>query len=186
MAKNINNKSVSGERGIDRPVVLVGMMGAGKTTVGKRLAQRLGLPFVDADAEIEQAADMSINEIFERFGEDYFRDGERRVIARLMDGQPKVIATGGGAFTIEETRREIVGNAITIWLDADIATLAERVSRRDNRPLVKGKDAREVLEVLASERNPAYSQADIRVKSAEGPHSHTVEKIMEALTQWLG
>src|SRR6202008_2820436 len=137
-----------------KPIVLVGLMGAGKTTVGRRLAQRLGLPFVDADAEIEEAAGMTITDIFDRFGEAHFRDGERRVIARLIDGTPKVIATGGGAFMQADTRDLILAKATAIWLDADIDILVERVSRKEGRPLLKNRDPREVLVDLAAVRNP--------------------------------
>lgn len=164
-----------------RPIVLIGLMGAGKTTVGRRLAQRLNLPFVDADAAIEEAAGMTVTEIFERFGEAHFRDGERRVIARLIDGTPKVIATGGGAFINEETRKLILGEAIAIWLDADPAVLADRVSRRDTRPLLRGRDPREVLESLAKQRNPIYALAPIRVTSAATPHDSTVRAILKAI-----
>ena len=129
---------------VDRPVVLVGMMGVGKTSIGKRLAARLGLDFVDADEEIEAAAGMTIAEIFEKFGEPYFRDGERRVISRLIDGTPKVIATGGGAFINGDTRALILERALSIWLDADVRILAERVARRSHRPLLHGRDPVEV------------------------------------------
>lgn len=164
-----------------KPIVLVGLMGAGKTTVGRRLAQRLKLPFVDADAEIETAAGMSISEIFERFGEPHFRDGERRVIARLIDGRAKVIATGGGAFLNEATRALILDQAIAVWLDAEPRVLADRVRRRDTRPLLKGRDAETVLTELAEVRNPYYSLAPIRVESVVAPHDATVEAILGAL-----
>jgi shikimate kinase len=164
-----------------RPIALVGLMGAGKTTVGRRLAARLDLPFVDADAEIEAASGLSVSEIFERFGEAHFRDGERRVIARLVDGAPKVIATGGGAFMQDDTRALLLERAITIWLDADIATLVERVRRRNTRPLLKDKDPGEVLTALAEVRNPVYAQAQIRVPSKSSPHGDTVEAIIAAL-----
>ena len=162
-------------------LVLVGLMGVGKSTVGRRLAARLGLPFVDADAEIEAAADLSIAEIFERHGEAHFRDGERRVIARLMDGTAKVIATGGGAFVNEQTRALILRDALAIWLDADVAVLADRVSRRDTRPLLRGKDPREVLGELARVRNPLYAQAHIHIASQRGPHEATVAAILQAI-----
>jgi shikimate kinase len=165
----------------DRPIVLVGLMGAGKTTVGRRLAARLGLAFVDADAEIELAAGMTIAEIFERFGEAHFRDGERRVIARLIDGSRKVIATGGGAFMNAETRALILERATAIWLDADLDTLAQRVMRRDDRPLLRGKDARTVLGELAAVRNPVYALAPIHVRSQPAPHDMTVEAIVREL-----
>jgi shikimate kinase len=164
-----------------KPIVLIGLMGAGKTTVGRRLAQRMRLPFVDADAEIEAAAGMTISDIFERFGEPHFRDGERRVIARLIDGRPKVIATGGGAFLHEQTRALILEQAIAVWLDAEPAVLADRVRRRDTRPLLRGRDPEEVLSELAAVRNPFYSLAPIRVQSIAAPHDATVEAILKAL-----
>lgn len=164
-------------------IVLVGLMGVGKSTVGKRLATRLDMPFVDADHEIEVAADMTISEIFERFGEAHFRDGERRVIARLIDGSPKVIATGGGAFMQEETRQLILDRALAIWLDADIPVLAQRVGRRDTRPLLRGKDPEVVLAELAAIRNPFYALAPIHVRSQPSPHDITVERILNALRE---
>jgi shikimate kinase len=162
-------------------IVLVGLMGAGKSTVGRRLATRLKLPFVDADAEIETAADLTVAEIFEKYGEPHFRDGERRVIARLIDGTPKVIATGGGAFVNDETRALILDQALAIWLDADLAVLADRVSRRDTRPLLRGKDPLQVLSDLARVRNPLYAQAHVRIASQGGPHETTVHAILEAI-----
>jgi len=166
-----------------KAIVLVGLMGAGKTTVGRRLAQRLHLPFVDADHEIEEAAGMSIADIFDRFGEPYFRDGERRVIARLIDGTPKVIATGGGAFLNDGTRGLVLEKAIAVWLDAEPDVLADRVRRRDHRPLLRGKDPRTTLAELAAIRNPFYAQAPIRVKSVAAPHDATVNAILKALGQ---
>jgi shikimate kinase len=168
---------------IDRPVVLVGMMGVGKTSIGKRLAARLGIGFVDADEEIERAAGMSIAEIFEKFGEPYFRDGERRVIARLIEGAPKIIATGGGAFINDDTRSLIHERALSIWLDADIKILAERVSRRNHRPLLTGRDPVKVLTELGNIRNPIYATANIHVRSDTSPHSRTVDIILKALGQ---
>nr|WP_310524229.1 shikimate kinase [Polymorphobacter sp.] len=164
-----------------RPVTLVGLMGAGKTTVGRRLAARLHLPFVDADAEIELASGLSVAEIFERFGEAHFRDGERRVIARLIDGVPKVIATGGGAFIQADTRALILERTLAVWLDADIATLVERVRRRNTRPLLKDRDPGEVLSELAAVRNPIYAEAHIRIPSKALPHGDTVEAIIAEL-----
>lgn len=166
---------------IDKPLVLIGLMGVGKTTVGRRLARKLNLPFVDADEEIEKAAGLSIAEIFDRFGEEYFRDGERRVIARLIDDQPQVIATGGGAFMNEETRQIIAKNATAIWLDADIDILVERVSRRNTRPLLNQGDPEQILRRLAAERNPVYARAHIHVTGNDSPHDHTVNKIIEAM-----
>jgi shikimate kinase len=157
-------------------------MGSGKSTIGRRLAQRLGMRFADADDEIERAAGMTISDIFARFGEAHFRDGERRVIARLLTGRPLVLATGGGAFMNEETRALIQQNALSIWLDADIPTLVDRVARRSHRPLLKDRDPAEVLRELAAVRNPIYAEAHLRVSSASSPHEHTVRAIMEALT----
>lgn len=168
-------------RPVSRSLVLVGLMGAGKSTVGRRLAARLGLPFVDADAEIERAAGLTITEIFERFGEASFRDGERRVIARLIEGRPTVLATGGGAFVHPDTRRLILERATAVWLDADVDVLADRVSRRDGRPLLKNRNPREVLAELARVRNPFYAEAQIRVRSQPAPHEATVDAILKAL-----
>lgn len=164
-----------------KPIVLVGLMGVGKSTIGKRLAARLKLPFVDADTEIEAAAGMSVSDIFARFGEAHFRDGERRVIARLIDGTPKIIATGGGAFINEQTRALILDQALAIWLDASPKVLAERVRRRDTRPLLRGRDAEEVLSELALTRNPIYAQAPIHIPSQQAPHDATVNAILKAL-----
>ena len=164
-----------------KPIVLIGLMGVGKSTVGRRLALKLSLPFVDADAEIERAAGMTITEIFERFGEPYFRDGERRVIARLIDGTPKVIATGGGAFINEETRQLILDQAIAVWLDANPKVLAERVSRRDTRQLLRNRNRVELLTELARVRNPIYALAPIHIASHHAPHEATVKAILKAL-----
>ena len=172
-------------RRLDRPVVLVGMMGVGKTSVGRKLATLLNLPFVDADEEIERAAQMSIAEIFEQFGEAYFRDGERRVIARLVDGERKIIATGGGAFVNPDTRTLILERAIAVWLDCDLEVLIERVSRKDSRPLLRQGDPREILTRLKAERKSAYSEAPIHVTSAGGPHQRTVTRLLKGLEAWL-
>ena len=168
---------------VDCPIVLVGMMGVGKSSIGRKLAHRLKLEFVDADDEIEAAAGMSIAEIFERFGEPYFRDGERRVIARLIEGPPKVIATGGGAFINPATRKLILQKARSIWLDADISGLVDRVGRRNHRPLLQGRDATEVLTELGAVRNPVYAEADLHIRSDTSPHARTVDNILKALTQ---
>jgi shikimate kinase len=157
------------------------MMGAGKSSVGKRLAQALNLPFKDADDEIERAAGLSINDIFALRGEAEFREGERRVIARLLDEPPHVLATGGGAFVNPETRALVQRKALSIWLRADPEVLARRIGRKDNRPLLKGKDPRRVLTELLQTREPSYSQADLVVESSEGPHQHTVDMIIAAL-----
>jgi shikimate kinase len=173
-------QSLSG-KDLDRPIVMVGMMGAGKSAIGRRLAQRLGLPFVDADAEIERAAGATIAEIFEKHGEAVFRDGERRVIARLLDGPVGVLATGGGAFMDTETRARIRARGITVWLKADLETLVERVSRRGHRPLLKGGDPREIIARLLAERGPIYGEADITVETGHAPTAATVERVIEAL-----
>jgi len=172
-------------RRIDRPVVLVGLMGAGKSTVGRKLAALLDTDFVDADEEIERASAMTVGEIFERFGEPYFRDGERRVLARLIGERHGVIATGGGAFVNAETRALVLREAIAVWIDCDIATLVERTGRRGTRPLLKSGDPAEILARLHAERAPLYAQAPIRVSSMDGPHADTACEIIEAIDQWL-
>ena len=164
-----------------RTLVLVGMMGSGKSSVGKRLAQALDLPFKDSDEEIEKAAGLTINDIFALRGEAEFREGERRVIARLLDEPPHVLATGGGAFVNDGARALVKQKATSIWLKADPEVLARRVGRKDNRPLLRGKDPRKVLADLLKAREGAYSQADLIVESNEGPHQHTVEAIIAAL-----
>ncbi|MDA0218267.1 MAG: shikimate kinase [Proteobacteria bacterium] len=167
----------------DRTITLVGLMGAGKSTVGRRLAARLDIPFVDADSEIEAAAGCTIPEIFERHGEAEFRSGERRVIARLLRGRPNVLATGGGAFMDADTRQRIKARAISVWLRADLELLMARVARRDNRPLLKQGDPREIMERLMAQRYPVYAEADITVESNEGPHDAIVERIIDALRE---
>jgi shikimate kinase len=170
---------------LDRPVVLVGMMGVGKSTIGRKLAALLGLPFADADDEIEQAAQMTVAEIFERFGEDYFRDGERRVIARLLGAGPSVLATGGGAFVQPATRALILERGIAVWLDSDVATLVARVGRKDTRPLLRSGDPTEIVARLKAERESAYAEAPIHVVSHTGPHGDTVSRILQELAAWL-
>ena len=160
---------------LDRPIVLVGLMGAGKSTVGRRLAKRLGLPFIDTDAAIEDAAGYSAAEMFERYGEADFRDGERRLVARLVDGEVRVIATGGGVFVDPRTRKLLNERAITVWLDAPVDVLANRTARRDTRPLLRNGDPKGTLERLAKDRGPSYAEAHIRVTSGEGAHSDVVE-----------
>ena len=171
---------------LDRSVVLVGLMGAGKTSIGRRLAVRLGLPFVDADQEIERAAGCSIEDFFARFGEAAFREGERRVIARLLDESPRVIATGGGAFMDPSTRAAITAQGCSIWLKADLETLYKRVRRRGNRPLLKRGDPREVLAGLMERRHPVYAEADLVVESRDGPHEAVVEDAVRALVARFG
>jgi shikimate kinase len=167
----------------DKSIVLVGLMGVGKSTVGRRLAKKLKMKFVDADEEIERAAGMKIAEIFDRHGEGQFRDGERRVIARLVAGPPRVIATGGGAFINAETRRLILERCIAVWLDAEIEILAARVSRGRDRPLLRGQDPLVVLAGLAERRNPIYAEAHLIVRSATGPHDEVVERIVSGLVE---
>ncbi len=171
-------------RAPERTIALVGLMGVGKTTVGRRVAKALGLPFVDADAEIETAAGRSVADIFAERGEDEFRSGERRVIARLLDGPRVVLATGGGAFLNEETRRLIKARAISIWLKADLDVLVRRVKRRDTRPLLRDRDPREVLERLANERYPIYAEADLVVESSQSTHDAAVAAVLDALESW--
>jgi shikimate kinase len=166
---------------LKRTVALIGMMGAGKSSVGRRLAARLGVPFRDADTEIEAAAGCTVSEIFERFGEQDFRDGERRVIARLLGQPPHVLATGGGAFIDPRTRADIKAQAVSIWLRAPVALLANRVQRRETRPLLKQGDPKEILARLLTEREPIYAEAEIQLDSEEGPHSVVVERIIAVL-----
>lgn len=169
-----------------RSIVFVGSMGAGKSTIGRRLAARLGMPFVDADAEIERAAGCSIEDIFAIHGEPAFRDGERKVIARLLAGPPHVLATGGGAFMDPETRAAIRAAAISIWLRADLDLLMARVSRRNGRPLLAKGEPREVLRRLMDERHPTYAEADIIVDSVDGPHERTLQAVLRALDAHRG
>jgi shikimate kinase len=169
-----------------RSVVLVGMMGAGKSTIGRRLAARLRLSFVDADAEIEAAAGMPIPEIFATHGELYFRDGEARVIARLLDGGPSVLATGGGAFMREDTRGRIRDKAVSIWLKADADIILRRVKRRVDRPLLQTADPAATIARLLEERHPVYQRADITIASREVPHEKIVEECIAALHAWNG
>jgi len=172
-------------RGLDRMIVLVGMMGAGKTTIGRRLATRLGLHFVDADREIEEAAKCSIEDFFAQHGEAAFRDGERRVIARLLDGPAGVLATGGGAYMSAETRQLIADKGIAVWLRADFEVLLERVMRRSHRPLLNNGDLEGTLRRLIDERYPVYAKADIIIQSGRGPHDAVVEKIVAAVKDWV-
>ena len=169
----------------DRCIVLVGMMGAGKTSIGRRLANALHLPFVDADVEIEKAANQSIPEIFAHYGEPHFRDGERRVVARLLLNGPAVLATGGGAFMNEETRAECREHGVTLWLKADVPVLLERVRKKGNRPLLNDADPEAVMRQLLQQRGPIYALADIAVPSRDGPHQTLVAEIVSALDSYL-
>jgi shikimate kinase len=170
-------------RPFNKTVALVGLSGVGKSSIGRRLAAALGMPFRDADAEVEAAAGRRIAEIFEQYGEAAFRDGERRVIARLLNEPPHVLATGGGAFMHPETRRLIKEKAISVWLKADIEVLARRVSRKDNRPLLAGRDPAEVLAEQARERYPTYAESDLTVETGDTPHLVAVDAILKALAE---
>src|SRR3954469_9020403 len=160
-------------------------MGVGKSTVGRRLARRLGLSFVDSDAAIEDASGYSAAEVFERYGESDFRDGERRLVARLIEGDVRVIATGGGAYVDPRTRKLLNERAITVWLDAPVDILAERTSRRDTRAQLRNGDPKAVLERLAKERRPSYAEAHIHIRSGDGAHRDVVEAIVHALGEYL-
>ena len=169
----------------DESIVMVGLMGCGKSAVGRRLAARLGLPFVDADEEIEKAAGQSIEDMFAEHGEPYFREGERKVLARLMRSGPQVLATGGGAFMNAETRAAIAERGISVWLKAELPLLVRRVSKRNNRPLLKGSDPLTVMQNLMDVRYPVYAQADITVESRDVPHDVIVAEIIELLSRPL-
>lgn len=168
---------------LNRTVALVGMMGAGKSSVGRRLAARLGVAFRDADSEIESAAGCTISEIFERYGEPAFRDGERKVIARLLGEPPHILATGGGAFIDPATHEKLKRDAVTVWLKAPVDLLLARTQRRDTRPLLRTGDPRATLERLLEERTPIYEQADFTIDSKDGPHTTIVERIVAMLSQ---
>jgi shikimate kinase len=167
-----------------RPVILIGLMGAGKSSIGKRLATRMDIPFSDADQEIERAAGKSITDIFAEDGEQFFRNGECRVIARLLEGGTKVLATGGGAFMNEETRARIAAKGVSVWLNATLDLLIQRVGRRDSRPLLKGSDPRAVMERLITERYPIYALADITIDSRDVAHEVIVDEIIAALAHY--
>ena len=168
-----------------RAIVLIGMMGAGKSTVGRRLAARLGLSFVDADVEIESAAGMSIPDIFATHGEQAFRDGEVRVIARLLDGAPNVVATGGGAWMRPDTRERIRARGVSVWLKADAEVLLRRVKRRSDRPLLQTADPAATIEKLVAERYPVYAEADLTLLSRDVPHDRIVDECIAALAGYL-
>jgi shikimate kinase len=168
-----------------RAIVLVGLMGAGKTSVGKRLAAKLHLPFVDADVEIEKAANATIPEIFAQHGEAYFRDGERRVIRRLLDGRPKVLATGGGAFMSPDTRATILAGAVSVWLRAEIDVLMVRVRKRSNRPLLQTADPEATMRRLMEERYPVYAQANVHILSRDVAHEVVADETLRAVADYL-
>ncbi len=170
---------------LNRSISLIGLMGSGKTTVGVRLARKLGIAFVDSDTEIEIAADHSVNEIFEKFGEEDFRTGERKVINRLISHKPNVLGTGGGAFMNPQTRKRLLDKTITVWLKADIDLLVERTSRRDTRPLLREGNPEEILRNLARIRYPVYGQAAITVETGSGPHEKVVNDIIWKLNKYL-
>ncbi len=177
--------SLSGPKWLPRSIVFVGLMGAGKTCIGRRLASKLRLPFVDADAEIEAAAGCSIEEFFARHGESAFRDGERRVIARLLAQPRQVLSTGGGAFMDPGTRAEIRDKAISVWLRADLDLLLRRTGRRNNRPLLKRGNPRDILCNLIDQRYPVYAEADVVVESLDGPPEATVERVKNAVAEFV-
>lgn len=168
-----------------RSIVLIGMMGAGKSSIGRRLAARLGIPFSDADVEIEEAAGMSVADIFEAHGEPSFRSGEARVIARLLEHGPQVLATGGGAFINPQTRAKIHEKGISVWLKAEIEVLSRRLRRRNDRPLLKTADPTETLTNLLAARNPVYGEANLVVMSRDVPHEVIVEEIVTAMRRKL-
>ena len=170
----------------ERPIVLVGLMGAGKTSVGRRLAEKLGMPFVDADHEIEAAAGKPIKEIFADHGEAYFREGERRVIQRLIGNGAQVLATGGGAYMNEETRARIQEHGISVWLRASLPLLMKRVAKRQDRPLLQADDPEAVMRALMEKRYPVYALADVTVESRDVQHGQMVNDVIRALAQWDG
>jgi shikimate kinase len=185
MSRRITARDLSTIRAsvADQSIVLVGLMGAGKTTVGRRLAERLGLPFIDADLEIERAAGKTIPEIFADHGEVYFRDGERRVISRLLDSGPQVLATGGGAFMNPETRKLIARRGLSVWLRADLPLLMKRVRRRSNRPLLDTTDPEAVMRQLIDERYPVYAEAAITIDSRDLSHNVIVNDLLQAILE---
>jgi shikimate kinase len=168
----------------NHPIVLVGLMGAGKSSIGRRLAEKLSFPFVDADHEIEVAAGKSIAEIFSDHGEAYFREGERRVISRLIENGSQVLATGGGAFINDETRERIAGHGVSVWLKADLPLLMKRVSKRSDRPLLLKDDPQAVMRRLMDERYPIYEKADVIVESRDVQHTQMVNDVIKTLAKW--
>ncbi len=170
----------------NHPIVLVGLMGAGKSSIGRRLAEKLDLAFIDADHEIELAADKSISEIFADHGEAYFREGERRVISRLIENGAQVLATGGGAFINDETRASIAANGVSIWLKADLSLLMKRVTKRADRPLLQAEDPQAVMQQLMDTRYPIYEKADVTVESKDVQHTQMVNEVIKVLAKWPG
>ena len=187
MSRRIGTRDIEAIRASlgGRSIVLVGLMGAGKSTVGRRLAHRLSIPFVDADAEIEAAAGKTIAEIFADHGEPFFREGERKVIARLLEAGPQVLATGGGAFMSHETRENIRRNGVSIWLRANLPLLMKRVSKRQTRPLLFGDDPEGVMQQLIDQRHPVYAEADITVDSRDASHQAVMADVLRALAERL-
>ena len=170
----------------NRPIVLVGLMGAGKSSIGRRLAEKLEIPFVDADHEIEVAADKTIPEIFNDHGEAYFREGERRVISRLIENGAQILSTGGGAFINEETRQSIHDHGISVWLKADLPLLMKRVMKRADRPLLQTEDPEAVMQKLMDQRYPVYATADVTVESRDVQHTQMVNEVIKILAKWPG
>mgnify|MGYP000141458756 CR=1 FL=1 len=168
---------------VDRTIALIGLMGVGKSTVGRRLARRLGVPFADGDTEIEEAAGMTVSDIFSLYGEGEFRAGEARVMKRLVEGPPIVLATGGGAVMNAETRALLKEKALTVWMRADLKVVAERVRRRDTRPLLRGRDPLETLKQMAEVRYPIYAFADVTVEVGAGAHAQAVDAIIRAIAE---
>jgi shikimate kinase len=168
----------------NHPIVLVGLMGAGKSSIGRRLAEKLNFPFVDADHEIEVAADKSIAEIFADHGEAYFREGERRVISRLIENGAQVLATGGGAFINDDTRERIAGHGVSVWLKADLPLLMKRVNKRADRPLLLNDNPQAVMQRLMDERYPIYAKADVTVESRDVQHTQMVNDVIKMLAKW--
>lgn len=180
---NLEANIVGSQTSLGRIIAFVGLMGAGKSTVGRRVASALNVEFCDVDDEIIVAAGRPIADIFQTLGADEFRAGERRVIARLLEKPPHILATGGGAFVNSTTRELLRGKAVTVWLRADLDTLMQRVSRRNDRPLLQNDDPRGTMESLMQERYPIYAEADIIVDSVDGPHGQTVAKVIQALRE---
>ena len=181
----MTKQTLNADLELSKPVVLIGMMGAGKSTIGQRAAKIIDVPFFDADKEIEKAADMTVPEIFENFGEDHFRDGERRVIARLLEGEPSIIATGGGAFMDAETRAIIAERALSVWLRAEEPLLWARVSRRSTRPLLQTENPRQTLGKLIDDRYPVYAEADVVVESKDVAKDTMAKALVSAVRQHL-